>query len=345
MLYNKIIIFYEGGVFMGIYKFKKEDLYKLSAAQVYKMVKNGDVIKRFPNGFWTSPEALENARDCIRYLIEEELQLSEEEILEQVSFKFFNKHKLNGMIDRCFKNSPYEALNCAYPGKYKPWQLAKVSTSYWSNRDNRMQAIHWLISEKLNWSKEDIKEKLCSDVFYENGLGSLLNCYFNGNVYLAIEFAFKDEFYPWEFKFNVTPNNYWDSKENRVRAVRWLIYEKLKWSKDDIRENLNGQVFIDNGLQGLLSSYFQGNPYIAIDCAFKGEFYPWEFKFKLTPNNYWKSKKNRVEAIHWLIFKRLKWSKDDVKKKLNVNIFLENGLYGLVKDYYHESVDYAKRIA
>ena len=48
----------------------KEDLNLLDAVDVYKLVLERK-LKMFPKAFWMKPEALDNARKCTIYLLEE----------------------------------------------------------------------------------------------------------------------------------------------------------------------------------------------------------------------------------------------------------------------------------
>ena len=36
-------------------KYTNEELYKIDAVDIYKMLLKGDIIKRFPKGFWQQP--------------------------------------------------------------------------------------------------------------------------------------------------------------------------------------------------------------------------------------------------------------------------------------------------
>ena len=63
----------------------REELFKMDAVEVYKMVLKGDVIKRFPAGFWQQPEAKQNASKCIKFLVEEILNY-DMEMLKETGF-------------------------------------------------------------------------------------------------------------------------------------------------------------------------------------------------------------------------------------------------------------------
>ena len=70
-------------------KYTKEELYKMDAVDVYKMVLSGKIIKNFPSGYWTCKEARQNAAKCTRYVIEEILKYDDEMLKQKLSKKLF----------------------------------------------------------------------------------------------------------------------------------------------------------------------------------------------------------------------------------------------------------------
>ncbi|MBQ3422015.1 MAG: hypothetical protein IJH34_10165, partial [Romboutsia sp.] len=60
-----------------------------------------------------------NGIKATKWLIEEKLKLTEEELKEQLSYTLFVENGLLGMLVNCFKGSPYEAINSVYPNKFK----------------------------------------------------------------------------------------------------------------------------------------------------------------------------------------------------------------------------------
>lgn len=50
-------------------RYTKEEINRLDAVDVYKMVLRGDIIKRFTKGFWQRPEAQENAYKCSKNIL------------------------------------------------------------------------------------------------------------------------------------------------------------------------------------------------------------------------------------------------------------------------------------
>ena len=278
--------------------------------------------KNFPHGTWNCDEKYENAKNVTKTLIEKVLKWSENDIKEKLSANTFRKYSLTGMFIILFNASPYLAIDNAYPGKFKQWDLPSVSKKFW-NMETAREATIWLIEEKLKWSDDDIKEKLSANIFEKNSLGGMLAILFNDNSYFAIENAYPGKFKPWEL--SGTPKYFWNMETAREATI-WLIEEKLKWSDDDIKEKLSANTFIKNSLTSIIS-LFNGSPYLAIENAYPGKFKPWELPS--VPKKIWNVETAR-EATIWLIEEKLKWSDDDIKEKLSANTFIKNSLTSII---------------
>lgn len=162
------------------------------AVQTYKDVLAG-TRKRFPRGFWTDDEGrnFSDSAAITRYLIEEVLKWDDETVKAQICCKTFFNNNLKGMLCTLFGDSVYAALENAYPGKYKQWELACTPRNFW-NIETARQATIWLFKEKLNWSDEQIKSNISRKIFVENGLDTMMHVIFNNNATNAISNAFPD---------------------------------------------------------------------------------------------------------------------------------------------------------
>ena len=278
--------------------------------------------KSFPSGTWKCDEKYENAKNVTITLIESVLKWTYEDIRNKLTLNIFKKYSVLSMLVKVFNGSPYLAIENAYPGKFKPWELPCVSNSFW-NLKTAKEATIWLIEEKLKWNDDDIKEKLSANTFIKNSLTSIISL-FNGSPYLAIENAYPGKFKPWELPS--VPKKNWNVKTAREATI-WLIEEKLKWSDEDVRRNLSKNTFKENSLRGMLNLLFNGSPYLAIENAYPGKFKAWEFA--KVPKNFW-NLKTASEATIWLIEEKLKWSDEDVRRNLSQNTFKENSLRGML---------------
>ena len=146
--------------------------------------------KQFPKGVWNCNEKYDNAKEVTKTLIEKVLKWSDDDIKNKLSRNTFRENSLNGMLNYLFNNSPYRAIENAYPGKFKPWEVARVSKNFW-NMETAREATIWLIEEKLKWSDEDVKEKLTLNTFKENSLKSMLNYLFNIDSHQPVEMHLK----------------------------------------------------------------------------------------------------------------------------------------------------------
>ena len=279
--------------------------------------------KQFPKDIWNYNSKYDNAKVVTKTLIEKVLKWSDDEIKRKLSANIFRKYLLTGMLNVLFNGGAYLAIENAYPGKFKPWEVTRVSKNFW-NMETAKEATIWLIEEKLKWSENDIKEKLSATIFIQNSFTSILNDLFNGSPYLIIENAYPGKFKPWEFKR--ISKKFWNV-ETAKEATIWLIEEKLKWSDEDIKEKLSANTFIKNSFGGMLTILFNNSPYLAIENAYPGKFKPWEVA--RVSKKFWNMETAR-EATIWLIEEKLKWSDEDVKEKLTLNTFKENSLKSML---------------
>ena len=279
-----------------------------------------------PNSYWT----LEKGIEATKWLIEEKLKWTDEEVAEKLRHKTFSDNKLSGMLVLVFNSSPYEAINSAYPGKYKPWQFTRVTKSYWT-LEKGIEATKWLIEEKLKWTDEKVAEKLTQKSFFENGLSGMLELVFNSSPYEAINGAYPGKYKPWQL--TRVPNSYW-TLEKGIEATKWLIEEKLKWTDEKVAEKLTQKSFFENGLSGMLELVFNSSPYEAINGAYPGKYKPWQLT--RVPNSYWTLEKG-IEATKWLIEEKLKWTDEEVAKKLRRKTFFDNKLSGMLVQVFNNS--------
>ena len=134
--------------------------------------------KQFPKDIWNYNAKYDNAKVVTKTLIEKVLKWSDDEIKRKLSANIFIQNSLYGMLVILFNGSPYLAIENAYPGKFKPWELPSVPKKFW-NLETAKEATIWLIEEKLKWSDEDVKKKFNLNTFKENSLKSMLNYLFN----------------------------------------------------------------------------------------------------------------------------------------------------------------------
>lgn len=211
-----------------------------------------------PKYIWTK----ENVANATKWLIEDKLKLSDEELKKQLSIKLFKANGLLGMLNSIENKSPYEAINLAYPGKFQPWEFGCVSRNYWGKETGK-QAVKWLVEEKLNLKKDEDFLNLTKKVFLDNGLYGMYQVCFNRNLYNAINSVYPNRFKPWQFK--QIPNGYWHNIDNCINATKWLIDNKLN-IKDF--KKVNNNTFKKNGLSWMLVIGFNNDYKKALNIAY-----------------------------------------------------------------------------
>lgn len=101
-------------------------------------------IGRFPANYWKQSGVEEVAASITRYFIEVVLRWNDVEI-KNINEKVFRQYRLSGMLEYVFDRSPFRAINNAYPGKYKPWELHCIPKGFWKEENNRSEALRYLL--------------------------------------------------------------------------------------------------------------------------------------------------------------------------------------------------------
>ncbi|MBQ8997148.1 MAG: hypothetical protein IJ086_13540 [Clostridium sp.] len=296
------------------------------AQEIYMKVLTKE-LKRFPAGFWTGEEGKKNSLECGILLFEHILNWNDENIKDNYSKFTLEKHKLGGMLQTIYNNSPYEFLNCLYSKRFNEWDLHNVPQSYYKDKENRKKIINFLLSEI------DFKINLFTvELFKQYKLEPLLTHYYKGSVFKALEDIHPGKYNPWDLCS--VPNGWWDSYHNRKKAIDYLLNE-IRKNKLDIREHLSQELFKKYNLLGLLMSKYKGVPFYSINEFFPDKYKAWEFKS--TPDLYWSKLENRIDTINWILNKKNKSIYD-----ITYTDIKELGLRGMLQKYYQNKVNNLK---
>ena len=184
-----IDIFKKYNIYGGLLKYYNGSTYYV-VSELYPNIFKIWEFRRVPKHIWTKELFLE----ATKWMIEEKLKWNEEDIKNRLTIDIFKKYKLDEQIYRYYNYNIHVLLDELYPNKFKPWELKKCSKTLWTDRNNIVEAIKWMIEEKLQWDEEDIIELLTKNTFKENGLYTLICKVYKNNVYNAI-----NEIYPGKF--------------------------------------------------------------------------------------------------------------------------------------------------
>jgi hypothetical protein len=250
---NEVVIFMD--------KCKKIKYSNLSDIELYELVLNGN-IRTFPSGFWVDKgkeEARDVAKKLLRFLLIEKLKFTKEDIKNEVSKKFISKNMLHTASKLFGRSSIRYVIESIPELGIQPWQFKndKVPYKYWTQEDKRINALRYLFEVELNWSMDDVKEKLTWDILKEHGLLSL-RCYYP-NLWEVFKAAYDVSVEPWEMLNSSVPPYTWKSHENRVKAIKWLIGKQ-----NSELNRIDRKTFARYGLSSLLSEYYGDNAKKAI---------------------------------------------------------------------------------
>lgn len=171
-------------------RYTRKELSLLEPVEVYKLLLNKS-IKCFPMRFFHDDIDNFNSKQCLKYLIEEHLKLSDEDILQKINYNLFTTYKLSGMLAIKYDDSPFKAINDIYPNKFREWQFGNVPRNFW-NDENSKEAIQWLLHTKLKVNTTEDINKINKKTFKDHGLNSLISYKFNGSYKQALDFIKED---------------------------------------------------------------------------------------------------------------------------------------------------------
>ena len=223
------------------------------------------------------------------------------EPVDKIRKRDFLEHNLSSLLN-VYHGSVSRALLEAGFNRRK----VKRESGYWDITENRVTEIQRFV-EELGKTPDDITKKDFRDYHL-----SMLFKY--GSLRTLLEEA------GYSRTKNQRPRGYWDSRENRIGAIKEFVKDMDKPFNEITKKD-----FIDYGLSSLLNKY-NGSLWRAIeDAGFK------EIKVWRAPG-YWNKKENRVSAVKELVDKLTKDPKDITRKD-----FMENNLGSLLNKYKEEA--------
>lgn len=300
----------------------------LDDIECYKAVLDGR-LKRFPRGFWTKPWSQQSAAVITRYLLEDRLNYTEDDIKTKVDVKVFSDNKLLGLLD-VLGRSPYQVINNAYPDKFKPWEIKQSPLGFWEDKENVKQAVRWLVENKLDNNRERVCKEFNQNLINKHGMRSISKY----GIYNVLNMTYPNEFKPWEL--SVVASNFWSDGSNLIDVVKWLVETKLDNNRERVCREFNTSLFDKYGVGSVASRY---GIYRLLNMAYPNEFKPWELS--VVPNGFWEDKNNIIEAVKWAVETKLDNNRDRVCKEFNQEFIVRNKLATLSKYGIHNIINMA----
>ena len=286
---------------------------------------------------WQGEEGLKLAIKATKWMIKEKKRIPFHKIPQKVTAKMFEDNNLSGMLVTIFNNSPYRAVDNAYPGKFKEWDFTQQGM--WQGEEGlklAIKATKWMIEEIEKIPLREIPQKVSKRTFKDNGLSGMLSHVFNDSPYRAVDNAYPGEFKEWQFRHH---REMWQGEEGlklAKKATKWVIEEIEKVPFHEIPQKVSQRTFKDNGLLGMLKRAFNDSPYHAVDNAYPGEFKEWEF----TQQGMWKGEeglKLAKKATKWMIEEIEKIPPHEIPQKVTAKTFQDNNLSGMLATIFNSS--------
>jgi DNA-directed RNA polymerase specialized sigma24 family protein len=273
----------------------------------------------------------------VRALIEDVAKIPFQEISERVDYNFFRERGFQAFLWAFYNNSPYKAVNDAYPKKFLKWNWHMAPLNTWKGKrglKNAKAAMEWFVKKKELDTPKKCRNIKTED-FKEEGLGGMLQICFHDSPYLALKSVISD-LEPWQAK--QTPKNYFDKKENRIKAT--LAYladngcEPITNLTPEETYDLGLRRFVSNismgryGLRGLTKRYGQ-RKYALWNDLFPEQILPWTLA---QSHEVWSKnpEETAAKAVRWLFEKYLMIRKEDIPLYATDNLFWRVGFSGIL---------------
>jgi|GEM_PF-4789330 len=135
-----------------VFRGNSTDTFEMSDTEVYQLVKDGS-LKSFPHGMWDGVSGIQTAKKILKYVFENILEWSIEDIKRKSDRKIFEEYKLNGMLSSVFDGSMYIAIGETYP-ELKEWADFLYETNEHADFDHKRYTDDELINILLEKVKE-----------------------------------------------------------------------------------------------------------------------------------------------------------------------------------------------
>lgn len=243
-----------------------EILNGLKPVEIYMYVLNENV-DGFPFGYWKSNDAKDKAAQCIKYLIEEILHWSDEDIYNKFNKTIFEKYKLRFMINKCFEGSYHKALVYTYPHRLKIRKFKNKPPNY-CTKENFLADVIDTLKEKNLTTKKEIKENINSRFFIDNGLSRGWGKFFNQSSYEVLNTLFLDKYSVRELR--KAPQGYW-TEEHLVDEIRDMLIRGND-TIENVINNWNTKLINNKKLRSGINAVADGSLSKALEMAIPNIF-------------------------------------------------------------------------
>lgn len=300
---------------------------KTTAVGVYKMVLNGE-LTRFPAGFWGMPENKKYANQCLIHLIENILCWTPEYCVNHLTLQVVRKYKLSTPLTNIYNSSIATWLIEVYP-QIKPWQFKVLPTEYCTPQVI-VEAVRWLLLEKLQWTKEQIIENWELEMLREYNICSTTTVYALGLDSNTLITSAIPEIRIDDLK-TISAKNL-DKMEHTLNQVRQLL---APYTREEIPRIITYDFILKHNL---IRFYYEGGSmgiHKVLQALYPNEYKEWEVA--VMPDNYWNMER-AYNALHWLVHDKLHWTAEQCYYYLTLEVLRNHGIIG-VYNYLNFSIE------
>ncbi len=279
-------------------------------------------------------KTVKSKRAVIFFLVKM-LGLSEPEIPKRIKYETFLKLRISRWLWVFFNNSPFRALNLAYPGKFLPYEMSRIPKKQWDGLRGKKRAIKALklALEKTGYAPEHFPKLLNYHFFEEFRLVTPLKNIFEYDRFSYLNATFPSRYHAWDLSF--TQRGFFDSLDHLKDATKWLVRKKLGYDIDGLSVHeiwekkialkIGKEDFCQNGLRGVMAVY--GSPEPVLRLTYPGKFLPWSFQRR----DKWYGRSGKALAAlatRWVVERYAKIS--PLSPKITFYFFVQNGLHGMI---------------
>ena len=199
-----------------------------------------------PKKFWDNEN---NIIMAVKWLIEEKLQWTDQDVLERFSLNTLKENGLTSVLNK-FDGRPFKVLEFVYPDKFVIYNFKNIhNASAIVSESDTLQYIKNLLD---NMNDEQIVS-LNRKFFTNHKLSTTLVKH--STIYNLVNEIYPKRFKVWQFK---VPKGYWDNEQNIIDAMRWML-ERRGIDPDSTQTlTIQNKDYMANGLSGMLFKKFNG---------------------------------------------------------------------------------------
>ena len=192
------------------------------------------------------------------------------------------------------------------------------------------------------------------ELISKSKLRGYLNRKCNNNLLTLIMNLFDNKYSA--YKFRITGNKYWELKDNRVIALKYLIEEDMKTPIDKIPLYLTlttiRKIPNNDAMYNLLRKYYKSNLWEWVNEVYPGKFIEEDFNIGVIRNSFDSAEEHTIHDILFGKFKNVLYNQRNTKNTIRILgmepdwfIFTDNGVW--VVEYFgisNNMKDYNTRI-